>query len=598
MRISRELALEADSVGRSLHAAARRSAQAGRAPALVCFALVMSLLHAAAIWLAAKLIASAAAVPDVQQAVIAHSGDAVYGRLTLALVGNMQARGVGEWLSVVFSSGSSVVGVHVVQLIASLGMVAAGAAGIAWLRPGEPRRALDWPLMLLIACLAYGVGSTFRLHWGSGSGGDMVLSLLATKALGLDAQTYESVASHELAFSLGLNAVIVALAAAAGAAAGALLVNLRHLPGRPWQGGRAVQSATLAGALVATLAGAARPAIAFEAQPSTAPPSRPMPGRNAGPLPNLPSVVTIVRTPAGWEYRVNGRREIVRGIGYNAVTIDESPRERAAHLDRDFSSISAAGANIIAGWTETEFDDLLMQKAAEHGLGVILPFHIGPTYVLSEPDYAYEDPQVRQQLLDAISRRVEHFRNSPALRMWGLGNEVLHAIAWAHGSRDHAQAFADFLVQAADRVHQLDPNHPVIYRDAEDWYAGPIIQALAANSKPRPWLVYGMNFFTPRLQAALDAGPLTALDQPLLVSEFGPVGLRPEARPAGYRQLWDIIRAHPDRVLGGLAYAWTTAGPEPGDRNFGLTRDSGEPVDGTLAELAALYHSDANATAA
>ena len=107
-----------------------------------------------------------------------------------------------------------------------------------------------------------------------------------------------------------------------------------------------------------------------------------------------------------------------------------------------------------------------------------------------------------------------------------------------------------------------------------------------------------MNFFTPRLQAALDAGPLTALDQPLLVSEFGPVGLRPEARPAGYRQLWDIIRAHPDRVLGGLAYAWTTAGPEPGDRNFGLTRDSGEPVDGTLAELAALYHSDANATAA
>jgi hypothetical protein len=46
--------------------------------------------------------------------------------------------------------------------------------------------------------------------------------------------------------------------------------------------------------------------------------------------------------------------------------------------------------------------------------------------------------------------------------MWGLGNEVLHGIADVKSHR--AQAFATFLVQAADRLHQLDPQHPVVYR--------------------------------------------------------------------------------------------------------------------------------------
>jgi beta-galactosidase/beta-glucuronidase len=210
-------------------------------------------------------------------------------------------------------------------------------------------------------------------------------------------------------------------------------------------------------------------------------------------------------------------------------------------------------------------------------------------YVNSEPDYAYEDPRVRERMFEAITERVKHFRNSPALRMWGLGNEVLHAIAWAHGTPAHAQAFADFLVQAADQVHALDPNHPVVYRDAEDWYTAPLVRALAADSKPRPWFVYGMNFFTTRMSPALDWGPTSTMNQPLMISEFGPVGLRPEARPNGYRELWNIILQHRARVLGGCAYVWTTAGPEPLDRNFGLTDPNGKAVDGSVTELASLF---------
>src|SRR5439155_10248369 len=106
-------------------------------------------------------------------------------------------------------------------------------------------------------------------------------------------------------------------------------------------------------------------------------------------------------------------------------------------------------------------------------------------------------------------------------------NEVLHEILRAHGTQVRYDAFAGFLLEAADRVHELDPNHPVVYRDAEDWYLSPIAKALAESPKRRPWFVYGMNFFTTRMDAALTSGPSAAMHQPLMISEFGPVGLRP-----------------------------------------------------------------------
>jgi hypothetical protein len=564
------------------------------APGNAGWTAVTVLLHAAATLALASLVAVLAEAPGVQDAVVAGSGDAVYGRLTLALIGNIRPRGIGSGLAVVFSSGSSVVGVQLVRLLADLALVSAGAGLLTlmrrrrWFGSTLPRAlgALVW--------LAYGVAATFRLAWGAGSGGEMLLSMVATKVLGVSGPAYAEAAGHQAVFSLAVDTLAVVSAAGAGWSVARLalwLGSFRRRRPRPYLLERGWRTAMCAAALPALLVGGLRPAVAFERVSAGAVrlDARVSPAVDTGS--NLPSVVTVERTSGGWEYRVNGERQIVHGIGYNAVTAGYTREQRATLYDRDFAAIRAAGANTLVGWTESDFDDLLMRKANEHGLGVLLPFHLGPTYVLAEPNYVYTDPAVRQQLMAAITQRVEHFRNSPALRMWGLGNEVLHALSWAHDSPANAQAFAQFLVQAADRVHQLDPNHPVIYRDAEDWYVKPLADALAANPKPRPWFIYGMNFFSMRLQTALDSGPATALHQPLLISEFGPVGLRSEARPAGYEQFWASIRAHPD-VLGGSAYVWTTAGPEALDRTFGLTDAQGAPVDGSLAELAALYEND------
>ncbi|MFI5268186.1 MAG: glycoside hydrolase family 2 TIM barrel-domain containing protein, partial [Chloroflexota bacterium] len=514
----------------------------------------------------------------------------------------------------------SAVGVQVVQVLANLAMIAAGAWFLMMLRR---RRFAGWrwtpglaARLAAVLCLAYGAGAEMQLSWSSGSGGEMALSMVATKVLHLDSSQYDAALAHDALVSFGINLAVIGVAALVAAclalpfrrraqrvrfsdppAFRAWLVPVRSVLGTGPALGRAsaarnasiwlqpsrVALASLAG--LALLYGSVQPAVAFDEAhdlPAAAPPRQ---ARLAAMVDSLPSVVTVTPTTTGWAYAVNGHRQVVRGFGYNAVTEADTADQRAALYDRDFQAMSDAGANTIVGWDQQHFDELLMQKAAQHGLGVILPFDLGP-------GLAYEDPAVRQQLTAAILQRVMRFRNSPALRMWGLGNEVLHEILRAHGTQVRYDGFAQFLVQAADRIHELDPNHPVVYRDAEDWYVAPVIKALA-DGKSRPWFVYSMNFFTTRMRQALDSGPTrTAMHQPLMISEYGPVGLRPENRPAGYRELWGIIRDHPDTVLGGSAYVWTTAGPEPLERNFGLTNANGQPVDGALAELAALYSSE------
>jgi hypothetical protein len=578
----------------------------------VCLSPLVIVAHGLFVWLASHAVAFLAGLPLVRQALAAGSGDDVYSRLILSMLSSAGAEGLalripvdgalaaaapgvfassshlaaGAWAGVVFAAGSSAVGVHVVQVLANAVMISAGAWFLAMISHGRLAGgcwALGWAARLTaVLCLTYGAGAEVRLSWSSGSGGEMALSMFATKVLHLDSSQYDSALAHGGLVSLAINLLTIGGALLLGVVV-ALPFRRRRPPVRlaPLSALLPARVALASVAVLALLYGSVQPAVAFDESHDLPVAAAPRQARLAAMVEGLPSVVTITPTASGWTYAVNGRREVVRGFGYNAVTGGDTPKERAALYDRDFQAMTDAGANSIVGWDEQQFDELLLQKAAQHGLGVIMPFDLGPGLV-------YEDPTTRQQLIDAILRRVVRFRNSPSLRMWGLGNEVLHEILRAHGTQVRYDSFAQFLIQAADRIHTLDPNHPVVYRDAEDWYVAPVIKALA-DGKSRPWFVYSMNFFTTRMRDALNGGPTRTMRQPLMISEFGPVGLRPENRPAGYRELWGIIRDHPDTVLGGSAYVWTTAGPEPLDRNFGLTDANGLPVDDSLAELASLY---------
>lgn len=300
--------------------------------------------------------------------------------------------------------------------------------------------------------------------------------------------------------------------------------------------------------------------------------------------------VEIVGSDYRFSYRVNGRPQVLRGMGYNPVFAGLSAEERAARYDRDFAAMRQAGVNTIVGWDTAGFDELLLDKANQHGLGIVMPYDL--SWSLD-----YTDPTVRETVRRDVLGWVARYKDHPAVRMWGPGNEVLHKLvfpSWLQLKGDpayeaRADAFAEFYVDLIDRIHRLDPDHPVTYRDAEDGYVSRLREALQRGGVERPWFVYGINIYTTRLAEVIANWPSLGLDIPLFVSEFGPSGAGPADRPAGYRELWKITRAQPRYVLGGAPYVWTTDGPEEADRIFGLVDASGRPVDGSLAMIGRLY---------
>jgi hypothetical protein len=284
--------------------------------------------------------------------------------------------------------------------------------------------------------------------------------------------------------------------------------------------------------------------------------------------------------------------ETIRGVGYNPWYASLSADQRAALYDRDFSDMHQHGINTIEGWFENQFDSVTLDAAARNGIGVLMPFELNQ-------DWDYSDPNVQAGILARLSDYVEKYKSYPAVRMWAPGNENMHRILFAHmvshandpAYQARAAAFAAFLPQVVDRIHTLDPDHPVVYRDAEDLYLPWIVNAFAqAGGGDRPWLVYGANVYSSaRLQDIISRWPTQWPGRKLLISEYAPGGMSPADRPLGFQQEWQVIQSRPDVVLGGLAYTWATNGPEDLDRVFGLVDPNGNPTDGALAALGNAY---------
>ena len=595
--------------------------------ALLGLWIALSLLHQVALPAVGRAFTLAAAWPPARDAAQLLLGDEVYAGLALESLRGAGATRLatrlppGEWLAAqfpdrfappahlpdtvwigtVFDAGSSSVGVHVARLVRNVIFLFFGLA-VAYLatrargaREGRRGRLVVPALAAAMVCQAYAIAAQLHLSWSGSSGGHVLLSLVATKLLNLSSETFDlAFTSLGVPLEILVNLAIVASSYGVGLALllglGTLgisaarlrsrisLVSLaNHVPGPAAVACALILYQTPLKGLAAFAP--AEPAIEAPAEAAVEALAQPASGPA---MPEKPSEVTIRPLEGGFEYRVNGNRRRVRCMGYNAVTEGDTSDSRAERYDRDFSLLRAARVNTITGWDRDEYDGLLLRKASEHRLGVILPFEV-------DPSLSFAEPAVRTQLLDALTSWVITHRKSPALRMWAVGNEVIHAMKDVR--KPNAAAFASFLLAAADLIHELDPQHPVLYRDAEDVYLKPVADALAADGVSRPWLVYGMNFFTHRLKDALERGPATQLNQPLLISEFAAMGLRPADRPSAYLKQWSVIRGHP-RVLGGCAYVWTTAGPEPLDRTFGMTDDAGNAVDGSLPALASAYLED------
>jgi hypothetical protein len=293
------------------------------------------------------------------------------------------------------------------------------------------------------------------------------------------------------------------------------------------------------------------------------------------------SVTEAVGTHPQYQLRVDGSPFRIRGVGYNVYASKLGREERTAHYERDFRLMQQVGLNTVLGWEQSEFDEVLLDKAHEFGLRVILPFQLPPQVELVN----YSDDGTRTNLLADIRAWARRFRDHPALLMYAPGNEVLTAMqSYFPQDRWQQGAYAAFCREMADAIHESDPAHPVILREAEVRYTGQLRQAFD-DGKPRPWLLLGTNLYgsTRTFQRELAQRQELAWRLPGVITEFAPVGYRAADRPA---LITDMVRMTEEAgLLGWVLYAWTTDGPEPLDGTLGLVTGSGQPVDGTLRAL-------------
>jgi beta-galactosidase/beta-glucuronidase len=302
------------------------------------------------------------------------------------------------------------------------------------------------------------------------------------------------------------------------------------------------------------------------------------------------SQVTLMGSGYAYEYRVNGIVEVVRGMGYNPRYEGLRPEQRRALHGRDFARMSAAGVNTVFGWDPAQFDGLMLDLAFEHGLGVAPPYDF-------DWRLDYGEASVRSRVRREVLSWVARYRHHPAVRMWAVGNETFHKLvppAWCPepataDQKARAVEFGEFYADLIDDIDALDPEHPVLYREAEESYVEWLREPLEQGG-PRPWFVYGLNVYTGRLAEVLGSWPSSGLDSAVLVSEFAP---GPEARPDGYGEQWAAIRSHPLRVIGGAVYVWFVEGPEEIDRVYGLVDSESRPVDASLDHIGRLFLAEA-----
>ena len=269
----------------------------------------------------------------------------------------------------------------------------------------------------------------------------------------------------------------------------------------------------------------------------------PVTGLAEGPLepdePPIPNTTIIEDMGDGsFRYLVSGQPQVFIGMGYNPIYRNLTREERATNYERDFRILCEAGVNHITGWDfdkgyeQDRFDELTLDSANKYKLGVIMPFYL-------PPDGDYRDEAFMQGLIEQATEKARRFKSHPALRMWGVGNEVLSEMP-----RAMRPAFGRFYMRLADLFHELDPGHPVIYREAEDLFVPAISMALAASETPRPWLQYGMNVYSLELERILDDWPSQGFERPVFVTEFGAEAYWFGDRALGYQAMWRMIRAH------------------------------------------------------
>ncbi|HEX6957963.1 MAG TPA: glycosyl hydrolase [Ferrovibrio sp.] len=202
------------------------------------------------------------------------------------------------------------------------------------------------------------------------------------------------------------------------------------------------------------------------------------------------------------EVSVHGDRILVEGKPFAIRGADGQSR---------LNLLRQLGATVVRSYgDETPY---VLGEAQKYGLKVIAGLWLEPP----RRGFDYTDRRAVDQQLAKLMDIVEQFKDSPALLMWGIGNEVEGELP-----EDGEQATLAFkaIEETARLVRQRDPHHPVMAVLAETGKEKIIkLRRLAPSIQ-----VLGVNSFGEALASLPDRVRAQGWTGPLIVTELGALG--------------------------------------------------------------------------
>jgi hypothetical protein len=152
-----------------------------------------------------------------------------------------------------------------------------------------------------------------------------------------------------------------------------------------------------------------------------------------------PSVVKVVKTAGGFQLLRDGKPYFIKGAGG----------------DGDKAALKADGGNSWRTWGGDPGDKLA--EAQKLGMTVTVGIWLGHT----DNGFHWDDASAVAAQKEDARKTILQYRNSPALLIWALGNEM------ETGGNEDNTTMWNAIEDIAKMAHTLDPNHPTMTVVAE-----------------------------------------------------------------------------------------------------------------------------------
>jgi len=309
-----------------------------------------------------------------------------------------------------------------------------------------------------------------------------------------------------------------------------------------------------------------------------------------------------------WQFLVNGKPYIMKGVSYFPVTIGQSPDEGNladwmkqdtngngrpdapydAWVDKNFNNTQDAdepsvgdfalfkdvGANTLRLYHHATNKELLRDLYNTYGVRIIMGDFLGMYCTGSgaswEEGTDYTNEQQRNNMLNLVKEMVNEYKDEPYILMWVLGNENNYGGTFGHvgGSGNagkYPDAYYSFVNEVAKWIHSVDPIHPVAMCNGDTLYLD-IINRYCPDVD-----VFGLNSYRGAygFEHTIWADIKNTFDRPVIITEYGcpmfiegkPVEFQQEKQAEYFKGNWEGMVYNScgygvGNSLGGIMFEW------------------------------------------